>query len=181
MHLLTLLVFSLLTLPLRAGPAENDEYWSDWPRQPFLGNSLQLWYKGLSSKKPEVRRQTLQSMLPTQKDIETLFPHHAQQLWLQLDKLHQGMLGRTDVIARDLTRAGTLWAIAAHDIRRHSKKAASTYKKALELLPREVAIYEAVVESQTREAWTGPYLYVNGRWVYFPNLLAVVQAIGRLE
>lgn len=50
--------------------------------KPSLEEAYRGWYKEFSSTKKEDWEKTLRSMMPEKKDVEYLFPKHAEKLWL---------------------------------------------------------------------------------------------------
>ncbi|MCP4713346.1 MAG: hypothetical protein GY869_32350, partial [Planctomycetes bacterium] len=99
-----------------------------------------------------------------------LFPEHRQQvnnIAVALQKLAEGQI---EQFTAEDTQGGDLIYISLHDIRRESYE---EYKNALALIPPGVAAYGAIIYRQYHDTSKQTLLYVNNRWVWFPDFISL--------
>ena len=148
--------------------------------KPTLEATYRMWYAGFSSKKMEEREKTLRSMMPTQKDLQYLFPKHAKQLWPKFEKGIEFLAKNADKIADEVTKGGELKAIEAIDIRK-IKDRTPGYKRLLEIIPKDVAIFDIRVTRAERSSGGGTYLYLHERWIWINDLDTFPEMMEKMK
>ena len=150
--------------------------------KPTLEQAYRKWYVGYASKKKEDREKTLRSMLPSEKDIEYLFPKHAKKLIPLFAKGDEFLLQNVDRIAEEVTHKGAeLESVATIDVRT-DKNRAQRYKQILEIIPKDVPVFEISVRRKDGSgSGGGSYLLVKDRWIWIKDLDAFPRALEKLD
>src|SRR5260370_34439581 len=76
------------------------------PKQPTLEKAILAFNQKMLSKEKKQQEEALRFLLPTKKDLETLFPKHAEKLWPDLDKYNQYLLSNVEKFAAEQARFG---------------------------------------------------------------------------
>jgi hypothetical protein len=130
----------------------------------------------MSSNKKEDREKTLRSMLPNQKDMEYLFPKHADKIKPLLAKGTAELLEHVDDIAKEITRGGEIKSVDARDIR--AKDPNGPCKRLFEVIPKDVPVFDSrTTYVNGGSSGSEYYVFLHGRWIWiggldrFPELL----------
>jgi hypothetical protein len=156
-----------LALEIRPSPAFGGE------NKPMsLEETFRGWHKGFSSGKKEDWEKTFHSMYPTKKDLEYLFPRHAEKMWPVLEQDFQeklkGLLKNGD---KEITANGAIKKIQPIDVRK-DENARKRFAGALATIPKQVPVFQLAVEYErgTRTfADATACLRVQGRWFCIPE------------
>lgn len=145
-----------------------------------LDEAYRNWHQGFSSKDKADREKALQSMLPTKKDVEYLFPKHAEKLWPKWVMGNQFLMDNVDKIAAEVTAGGALIKVDAIDVRAE-KDRAQGYKRLFEMIPKDVPVFDIAVKHEKRGSGGGSYLYMNDRWLWIKDLDAFPEILDKLK
>jgi uncharacterized protein (TIGR03067 family) len=149
---------------------------------PSLDQAIREWHKGLASPKKEERVKALKLMLPTEKDIEGLFPKQGEKLWPFFEKVNKALLDHVDDVSRELTEGGAIKKIKAIDVRKDKRKSSDSYKRILALIPEDVEVYEATVDyEKDLSAGGGTYLYHGGRWFFIRDFDTFPEELDKMK
>jgi len=167
---LTFLLITLLgnAVQLRAG------------ERPDLEKAYRAWYQGLSSKDKAEREKTLRSMLLEKKDVEFLFPKEAGRLWPLWEKAHDNLIRNFDTIAMEATRHGAVEKVEPIDVRKDKKKSV-IYKQVLDLIPKDVPVFELAVTFKNGSGGSGAYVLVNDQWRLVRDFDGIPKVLEKLK
>jgi hypothetical protein len=152
---LLLLVASAAQEPAKDSPAALEAF-------------IRVLHQGMRSKDPAEQLRTLNSMNPTRKDVDTLFPAQAEKLWPMIESRKKLLEDNLEKVAAEFTRGGEIQSIELKDVRAPGDEESS--KALLEMIPKTVAIYDCVVKREKRTSSSGSYLYVNDHWVFIKDV-----------
>ncbi len=147
-----------------------------------LKEAIQALHKAMESGKREEQEKALRDILPSQKDIEILFPKHAARLQPFNDQARQEYIKHAPEVAKELTRHGAIQAIEVDNVRSSDKnKSYKSYKRVLEMIPKEVPVYEFHIQFKEARSSGAAYLFVNDHWIFFKDVETVPEAIDKIE
>ena len=146
--------------------------------KPTLEEAYRQWHRGFTSKKKEDREKTLRSMLASQKDVECLFPKHAEKLWPLWAKGNEFLLENVDKIADEVTKGGEIKAVEAIDVRKDKDRSTGQYKRLLEIIPKDVPVFDYEVR---RANGGGSFVYLNHRWIWIKDLDTFPKILEKLK
>ncbi len=168
------LLASTILLPAGQGAAKSKS-------KPTLEQAYRQWHKGLSSEEKAEREKALRSILPNQKDVEYLFPKHADKLWPLWAKGNEFLVENVDKIAAEVTKGGEIKRIEAIDVRK-DKNGLERYKRILEIIPKDVSVFDIVVRrADGGFSGGGSYLYLSDRWIWIRDLDEFPRILDKLK
>jgi hypothetical protein len=147
--------------------------------KPSLDEAFREWHKGLTSAKEEDRVKALNSMLPTKKDIEALFPKQAEKAWPLIEMMNKHWLEHIDDVAKDMARQGEIKKITAIDMRKDKGGIADSYRRLLVTVPETVGVYEIRIEHEGGSGRGGTYLYHSGRWFWIRDCDTIPEELDK--
>jgi len=141
-----------------------------------LVSAVKRLHSGLKAESKEERQTALKRILPTQADLETLFPGHGEKLWGMLGPRLRQMVENIDEVAAELTRQE--WTqIEPIDVRQ--KDDSGRYEQVLGTIPKDIPVFRIVTRSNASAAGSSSYLLINDRWVFIRGLEGIPKVIGR--
>ena len=143
---------------------------------PTLEQAFRAWHKGLSSKEKQEQIDALRSMLPAKKDIEYLFPKHADKLWPQMEKANQLLVDNVGKLAAEFTKGGDIRKVEVIDARKEEK-----YQRILAVIPQDVIVCRAFVEREQRASGSSTFLFVGDRWIWIRGLEGMAEYLEKLK
>ena len=145
-----------------------------------LEEAYRDWHKGFGSKNKEDREKTLRSMLPNQKDIESLFPKHADQLKPIIAGGTELLVENVDKIAAEVTKSGKIEKVNAKDIR--EKDPNGRCQRLFELIPKNVPVFDISVRYANGDgSGSEYYVYLHERWIWINGLDRFPELLDKLK
>lgn len=135
-------------------------------------------YTAIASPKEADRVAAVKAMLPTKKDVDTLFPKHAERLWPLFERYNERRLMHVAEIAKELTRHGAVKRIELHD-RRKDPKRGESFDALFEMIPATVAVFDYSIDFEKGAASGGAYLFVNGRTIFIKDVETIPEYIQK--
>lgn len=149
------------------------------PHGQALQQIVETYYREMTQADESRRIAAINSMLPTKADLRVLFPSRADRLWDKIEPALQNLLNRSGDLAEGISRNGDVRDIQAIDMRKSDASGSS--RQALDLIPEEVPAYLVVTRWEKVSTWTGPYLFVNGRWVRIPGFEEIPRLLSESQ
>ena len=150
------------------------------PKQTVQDAYLQM-HKEMASGNKEKQSKALKAMMPTKKDLEYLFPKHADKLWPGYEEENKSILKSVDMVAKEITRRGEVEKIEATDVRKDKDDSEGRYKRVLAMIPKDVPVFKLLVRKKNSSSGSPPFVYVNKRWILMRGLDDIPQDIDDLE
>jgi hypothetical protein len=145
--------------------------------KPTLEEAIRAMHKGLCSKDKEERLKAIKSVLIEKKDVEVLFPKHAEIVWKHLEPENKKAIEMCDEIAKQEASSGEIKEVFPIDMR--GKDGRSSYKRVLSILPKDVPVFEAGIKYEKGGSRTGAIVFVNGRWIPILDLEKIPDLIDK--
>lgn len=158
----------------------NNALAGDAKAKPTLEEAVRAWHKGMASKNKEDREKTLRAMIPNQKDIERLFPKHAEKLKPILAKGTQPLVENVDKIAAEMTKSGEIESVKVTDVRKQDPN--GRCKRVFEIIPKDVAVYIISIRYKNGDgSGSEYYVFVHHRWVWISGLDQFPKVLEKLK
>jgi len=161
-------------------PIPRSQGAADTPK-PTLAEAFRKFDKGLTSENKEERVNALRSMLPGKKDIAYLFPKHVDKLWPKFEENNRFLVENVDRFAKQITRGGAITKIDAIDVRADKDRASGSHKELLAIIPKEVHVFELIVDRAKSSSGSGTYLYLKDHWFWIKDLEALPAVLDKLK
>jgi uncharacterized protein (TIGR03067 family) len=149
--------------------------------KPSLEEVYRALHKGLTSEKKEEREKALKAVLPTKKDVETLFPKHAEKYWPLFEEENKYVLDHTDEIAKAIGKAKTIETVTARDVRQDKELTSGKYKRLLEMLPPDVGVYKYDIKTDYGGSGGETFFYRKGRWFWIKDAYALPEELDKIK
>ena len=169
--LLILLCLATLIQPALAGAKKPTPMMT-------LEETFRAWHRGFSSDKKEDWEKTFRSMVPTKKDLQHLFPMHADKMWPYAEKdFEEKLKALLKSGPKEIIGMGAIKKIELIDVRKEEEPR-KKFAKALQIIPADVPVFQLRIEYErgTRDFGDATAcLQVNGRWFYIPEFAEFSQ------
>jgi hypothetical protein len=150
-------------------------------KPPTLEQAIFDLHKAMHSKDKARQEAGLRGILPSKKDIEVLFPRHAEKLWPGVEKGIQHYVANLDKIVADFERRGKVEKVIAYDIRADEAKEAGYYRRLLKIIPDNIPLFRIREITDKGGGSSETYLLVNGRWIWIRELYTVAEYLDKLD
>lgn len=173
------LLLALVTLPAcdRPSPSAAPAITTPAPPAPppesaqerQLKETVKAFHEGIASPEKAVREQALARIACKRDDIRVLFPDY-ERYW---GVIEIGLMDLKAVDSRDAEGAaqrGAVRSVKLVNLRDDSTPLSAKLGKA-------VPVYRALVECERGSIQVRPLMFVNGRWVWYPNLEKIAATL----
>jgi hypothetical protein len=178
---LAMLLFSSHAPTPIGGAAQEVQTPKDQKPASTMEDAVRAWDKGFSSDKKETRLETLRAMWPTQHEIEYLFPKHAGKLWPIFQEGLKFVEENVDELTQEITRGGAIKKVKAIDVRTDKELSTGSYKRILEIIPKDVGVFDWYVEREKGSGGGGTYLQIKGRWFWIKDAYLLPDFLDKLD
>jgi hypothetical protein len=137
------------------------------------------FHKDMSGDNDEVKLKALRALLPTRKDLEVLFPNHAEKLWAKMEPALKEMEKHLPELTKELSGGGEIKKVDTIDMRLETGRRG--FNKLFEIIPKDIPVYETIVRRESRTSGGAAYTRVNGRWIFFRGLDSVPDLLEKLK
>lgn len=165
-------VEGMIVLDMRSGTGVGRTALED-----SLVEALKRYYRGMASETPEEQVAAMNNMFPERADFSVLFPGQAEKVWRFMTPALVNLVKNTPEMARASSRIGEVHSIELIDVRKNDTTVQA--RAALALIPEDVPAFLAVTVRQNGSSWTGPFLFVNGRWIRIPGFENIPQYLSQ--
>ncbi|MFO0864130.1 MAG: hypothetical protein U0744_05655 [Gemmataceae bacterium] len=145
-----------------------------------LEETYREWHKGFSSDEKENRIKALRSMFPTKEDVAYLFPKHVEKLWPKFEQERKRLEDNVDRNAKQVTKGGAITKIRTLDAR-SEKLTFESYRRLLEIIPKDVQVFDLVVSRANNSSGSGSYLFIKDRWFWIRDIEVFPEILKKLE
>lgn len=153
-------------------------------RKVEVEKAVRTLYTGIASTKKEEQIESLKRILPAKKDIETLFPKHAEKLWPLFEDDNKRRLEHVAEIAGEMSRKGLVKKIRLIDARKDldpKLERNTSYRYLFQIIPQDISVFEAVIDFEKGSAGMDAYLFVNERAIFIRGFSGMAEAIKKSE
>ena len=149
-------------------------------KTPTLEDAYRAFHTGMASEKKDEQIKVLKAFLPTRKDVEVLFPKHADIVWKDEEAAQNLLIEHIADVAREATRDGKIEKINKHDLRA-DKKPTTRNKRVLAMIPSNIPVYRLDIHQEKGAGGMGDFLFVNGRWIFFKDIDVVPELLDKAK
>lgn len=158
---LPFLVLVLATPPLRAEDAEKPE--KPTPEE-IVTAGIRQFHDRMRSPDPEVRKKEFDEAMADRKVIEKLFGDNARLVWPRYEDGLKTMRERMDKGREEFDRKGEIRSVELIDVRKND--VSGRYQRVLQLIPKDIPVYRAVVTYEKGSGGSSSYLVLDDRmWI----------------
>lgn len=168
----TYLILLIFVCCSPAAPADEAK------KTPTLEDAYRAFYAGMASGKKDEQIKAFKAFLPTRKDVEVLFPKHADIVWINWEAAQNRMIEYIADVAREATRDGKIEKINKHDLRA-DKTPTTGYKRVLAMIPSNIPVYHLDIHQEKGSGGMGDFLFVNGRWIFFGDINQIPDLLDK--
>ena len=146
----------------------------------------------------EIKRKKLKAILPTKEDFKILFPKDSDMLWSNfegeyLDFIQNVDKGVTELSKEEWIKIEVLNLREKGTSKRYEKilkkihknimvgDLEKRYEKVWQLIPKNIPVFHVVKKTEKHFKDSGPYIFINGRWIYFNRLTDTPVIISKIE
>jgi antitoxin component YwqK of YwqJK toxin-antitoxin module len=108
-----------------------------------------------------------------------LFGKDGARVWPKMAEGVKMMRASTAQLKKELDVKGEVKAVKLVDVRKEG--GAGRYRQVLTMIPKDIPVYRAVVESEKRTSGSSTYLLVDGKMRWFPGIEGIARSIARLK
>lgn len=148
-----------------------------------LAEFVRQLYRDLASDDEEHRGKTLRRVMAKETDFKVLFGDDAELLWSHAGEKIEAVIEKAPLIKGRTRRFGyhldnIITKIELVDLRENEK-----YDKLIAMIPADIAVYKVVThrKKEKPDAVSGPYLFLEGRWVWMWNVEQMPKVLKRLK
>lgn len=144
-----------------------------------IRDGIVAWRTGLASEDEAKQLATLKDTNPTLQDLKALVGDKAELIWPPMHKWLSMMEKDTDGLRKEMARHGEIRKIRLIDVR--SDTSTKRYQRILDMIPKTIPVYRAVIHYSKGSAGTGTFLLIDGRFKVIRGLEAIPEMIEMAE
>ena len=143
-----------------------------------LSKRIHSFHNELKKSTKKVPKNVMREFLPTQKDLEVLFPGQGKKAWSMIEDQVNIFIENADRAAQEIKSKNIIKTKLIN-----SRKNDSPYTETLSSIPRNISVFRAKFQYESRRVGVtstgqnGCYVYVNNRWVLIHRLLNIAQKL----
>lgn len=151
------------------------------PTPESLEQTKARWNQAVVSADAAERGTVIDEMWPNRKDVDILFPDHAEKLTRFLELAKSRMKKQVEnapekELQEERERRRNVRKIETINVRINDKS--GRFKAILKIIPPDVPVYRIVEKGG---GGSSTYLFLNGRWIHFMGLESVPEILSKLD
>jgi hypothetical protein len=140
--------------------AEEPKTADQKPPEEIVKAGILQFYERMQSDDAKVREQEFDDVMPDEKVIKRLFGDDSDLLWPRLTFVLKEMRSRTAKMKMESERQGNIKSIEVIDVRKDD--ASGSYKRVLEMIPKDIPVYRAVIKHEKGTIGASAYVVIDG-------------------
>jgi hypothetical protein len=157
-------------IPAAAAPAPLPK--QPLPHEAELRTAVESFHNALASTDAENQSRALAAVKCKKSDIQKIFPKH-ERFW---GVIELGLFGLEEDLAKvsaEVKGYGPVRSLRFVDLRETGEQWVVAKVSA------DVQVAQVIIECEHKKVSMDPLLYVNGRWVWFPNLAKIAAVLPK--
>jgi len=167
----------LLTLIAFVCFVSADESKKAKPKPPdeIVKAGIMQFHERMRSDDPKVRDKEFDAVMPDKKTIEKLFGDDANLVWPRLSEGMKQMRASSDKAKEEFDRQGKIISIEVIDLRKDD--ASGRYRRLLQMIPKDIPVYRAVMKYEKGSGGSSSYLVIDGNMRFVRGLEGIAEFI----
>lgn len=146
-------------------------------REDVVIAGIRQFHERVRSPDGKVRRRAFDEVMPDQKLIETLFGEDAKVVWPRYEQGLKAMRASLDKAKAEFDRQGEVKSIELIDVRKQD--VSGRYRRVLQLIPKDIPVYRAVVRYENGSGGSSSYLVIEGKMRFVRGLEGLAELIDQ--
>jgi hypothetical protein len=139
-------------------------------------DGIRQFYERMRSPDVAVREKEFDAVMADASVLNALFGDDARLVWPRFEQGLKAMRANTDKMKNEFDRTGTISSIEIIDQR---QRLLPNFERVLQIIPKTIPVYRAVVKHENLSTGSSTYLVINGRMRMVRGLEGLTELIDR--